>query len=150
MKTKLLIVALIALCLTACQKDKFTTKPQLTFKSLNTQQLAPNQIIRFTLHYTDREGDIQDTLFVQKLTQNCELSNFEAFYPIPTDVPEQNNGEGDILVTYAYGIGLGYPGIKEPACPGQNDTCVFRFSLGDVEGNTSDTITSPQIVLIKR
>jgi hypothetical protein len=150
MKTKLLIATLTALCLTACKKDKFTTKPQLTFKEVNTQELAPNQIIRFTMHYTDREGDIQDTLYVQKITQNCEASNFEAFYPIPSDVPPQKNGEGDIQVTYAYGVGFGYPAIKEPACPGQNDTCVFRFALGDVKGNTSDTISSPQIILIKR
>jgi hypothetical protein len=47
-------------------------------------------------------------------------------------------------------VGLGYPLIKEPICPGQNDTCVFRFALNDKANNTSDTITSPQIVLIKR
>ncbi len=150
MKTKLLIVLVTALCLTDCNKDKFTTRPQLTFKEVTTQELFPNQTIVFILHYTDREGDIQNTLYVQKITQNCGASNFESPYAIPSDVPPQSNGEGDIQVKYGYGADLGYPPIKEPACQGQNDTCVFRFALTDKAKNTSDTITSPQIVLIKR
>lgn len=150
MKTKLLIAALFIFGLTACNKDQFTTKPQITFKSVNTQQLYPDQIITFTLHYTDKEGDIQDSLYVQKITQNCDLSNFQELYQIPQSVPDQKNGEGDIVVTYGYGVSTGYPPIKEPACPGMNDTCVFRFALTDKQNNTSDTITSPQIVLIKR
>jgi hypothetical protein len=150
MKTKLLITAVTALCLSACSKDKFSTKPQLTFKSVNTPILAPEQAIKFTLHYTDKEGDIQNTLYVQKITQNCDLSNFESAYQMPTDVPTQQNGEGDITVTFGYGVDLNLPPIKEPACPGQNDTCVFRFALTDKQNNTSDTITSPQIVLLKR
>ncbi len=150
MKTKLLIVLGTALCFTGCKKDKFTTKPQITLTEVNTQQLYPNQTIVFSLHYTDREGDIQSTVYVQKITKNCEASNFESLYPIPSDVPKQSNAEGDIQVRYGYGVGLGFPAIKEPACPGQNDTCVFRFALNDVANNTSDTVTSPEIVLIKR
>jgi hypothetical protein len=102
------------------------------------------------MHYTDKEGDIQSNLYVQKITQNCEASNFEGLYAIPEELPTQKNGEGDIQVRYGYGVGLGYPSIKEPICPAQNDTCVFRFALNDKANNTSDTITSPQIVLIKR
>jgi hypothetical protein len=149
MRTKLFTVS-ICVCIAACNKDQFTTKPQITFKSLNTQQLSAEQIIRFTLHYTDKEGDIQNKLYVQKITQNCSLSNFEDLYSIPADVPPQKDGEGDLVITYGYGVDLGYPPIKEPACPGQNDTCIFRFALTDKANNTSDTITSPQIVLLKR
>lgn len=150
MRTKLFITALTCLCIAACNKDAFTTKPQITFKSVNTQVLAPNQVIRFTLRYTDKEGDIQNKLYVQKITQNCDLSNFEDMYAIPANIPTQKDGEGDIVVTYGYGVDLGYPPIKEPVCPGQNDTCIFRFALIDKANNTSDTISSPQIVLIKR
>jgi hypothetical protein len=150
MKTKLSIAVLTALCLTACTKDKFSTTPTLTFKDVNTTVLSPEQAIRFTLHYTDKEGDIQNTLFVEKIAQNCSDSHFAEAYQIPTDLPQQKDAEGDIIVTFGYGIDLGYPPIKEPACPGKNDTCVFRFALSDLQNNVSDTITSPQIVLIKR
>ena len=77
MKAKVLIAALIAISFAACKKDKFTTKPQLEFKEVSPTVLQPNQSIIFTLHYTAREGDIQDSLFVQKVTQNCENSNFK-------------------------------------------------------------------------
>lgn len=150
MKTKLFITVLTCLCIAACNKDAFTTKPQITFKSVNTQVLASGQVIRFTLRYTDKEGDIQNKLYVQKVTQNCSLSDADDEYSIPGEIPTQKNGEGDIVVTYGYGPETGYPPIKEPACPGQNDTCIFRFALTDKANNTSDTITSPQIVLLKR
>lgn len=148
MKAKISIAFVLAIMMVACKKDKFTTKPQLSFTSVNTEVLSPNQSVIFTLHYTDREGDVQQTLFVQKVTKNCTASDFEAPYQIPQTLPKQANAEGDIQVRFSYG-GVPYPQIKEPACL-QNDTCVFRFALSDLEGNTSDTIVSPQLVIIKR
>ena len=60
MKTKILVTFLVATVLAACGKDKYTTKPQLTFKSVNTTLLQPNQSIQFIIEVTDREGDIQE------------------------------------------------------------------------------------------
>ncbi len=150
MKAKLLIVLGIAFGLAACQKDKFNTVPTLTFEGVNTQELRPNEGIIFKFRFTDKEGDIQDSMFVQKVTKNCERSDFDALYPLPSDFPERRNSEGEIEVRYAYGSGFIYPPIAEPQCEGQNDTCVFRFALKDKAGNTSDTVSSPQIILIKR
>lgn len=150
MKAKLLIVLGFVVGLIACQKDKFNTIPTLTFVSVNTQELHPNEGIIFKFTFTDKEGDIQDSLFVQKITKNCEASDFDAFYLLPSDLPKKSNSEGELEVRYAYGVGYNYPAIKEPACQGQNDTCFFRFALKDKAGHTSDTVSSPQIVLIKR
>lgn len=136
--------------ISACKKDQYTTRPQLKFKSVSPQVLYPNQVIEFQIEYTDKEGDIQNTLFVQKITSNCPASDFSSAYAVPSDVPKTPNAKGELDIRYAYGINLGYPSIAEPACPSQNDTCVFRFALTDKANNTSDTITSPQIVLIKR
>lgn len=149
MKAKVLIVLGIVFGLTACTKDKFNTKPSLTFVSVNTQELRRGQGIIFTMRFTDKEGDIQDTLFIQKITKNCPQSDFDDARILPPDIPKTNNSEGEILVRYAYGSGYIYPPIKEPACQGVNDTCVFKFVLKDKAGNVSDTVSSPQIVLIK-
>jgi hypothetical protein len=153
MNTKLLIAAAFTvLCLTACQKDKFTTKPQLTFKSVNTQVLYPNQLIQFTIHYTDREGDIQNTIFyIQKVTLNCSAtgSSFvDSMQLTPANVPKQNDAEGDVIVRYLYGVQTGYATLTGPRCA-WNDTCYFRFALRDAAKNSSDTVMSPQIVIIK-
>ncbi len=150
MKVKLTLAACLVIFSVACNKDTFTTKPQLTFTGVNTQVLYPDQSIVFTLDFTDKEGDIQDSLYVQKDAPNCAESFFEFLYPIPTDMPEQGNAKGEIQVRFSYGINLGYPAIKEPACPSTNDTAVFKFVLHDKAGNASDTAYSPQIVLIKR
>jgi hypothetical protein len=150
MKAKVLIIAFILVGITACTKDQFTTAPKLTFKQVNTQELSPGQLIEFQLEYTDKEGDIQDSIYIQKLTKNCVASNFEGLYAMPSDVPVQSNTKAEIDIRFAYGTNLGYPAIKEPACLGQNDTCVFRFVLSDKEKHSSDTILSPEIILIKR
>ena len=136
--------------ISACKKDQFTTKPQLKFKSVSPQVLYPNQVIEFQIEYSDKEGDIQNVLYIEKITANCPASNFSSDYAISTSVPKLSNTKGELDIRYAYGINLGYPSIAEPACAAQNDTCVFRFALTDKANNTSDTITSPQIVLIKR
>ncbi|MEP6514530.1 MAG: hypothetical protein ABJA79_11715 [Parafilimonas sp.] len=149
MKVKFLISICVLLILSACTKDQFTTKPQLTFKSVSTNVLPIDQSIIFSIDYTDKEGDIQDSLVVIKKTFNCIMDSFTVFYPMPTDIPTQSNSQGEIQVRYSHGINLQYPDIGDPQCP-DNDTCVFKFVLSDKAGNISDTAYSPQIVIIKR
>lgn len=71
MSTKILLT-LIAFCiLVGCTKDKYTTKPQLKYKGVNTKVLNRNQTLTFTLEVTDLEGDIQDTIWVEEVVRNC-------------------------------------------------------------------------------
>jgi len=81
MKTKLLIVAVIMFAISACKKDEFTSKPQLSFKSINTTSLNQGDVLTFNITFTDAEGDIQDTLWIQKVSKTCPSSagtNFAA------------------------------------------------------------------------
>lgn len=162
MKIKIIVLAALAFCvISACSKDTFTSKPQLTFKSVNTTTLLSGGIIVFGLDYTDKDGDIAgsdsilvtDTtagaIFYQKVTSNCSLSDASGWYRIPPDFVGTSNSKGTIDVTFGYGINTGAVPINQPACQGQNDTCVFRFLLKDRAGNRSDTVTSPQIVIVK-
>ncbi|MEP7318120.1 MAG: hypothetical protein ABI921_05255 [Panacibacter sp.] len=151
MNTKILIAALTTLCLAACSKDKFNTKPTLEFKSTNSTVFQKGQLMEFVLRYTDKEGDIQNSLYLEEVTKvDCSGNNFNTTYPVPTSLPLKNNSEGDIVVNYIYatnsptGVPPTYPGA---GCQ-KNDTCYFRFALTDKANNTSDTVTSPQIVLV--
>ncbi len=76
MKAKILILFVIAVITNSCNKNKYTDKPQLSFKSVNTTVLNPNQVITFNIEFTDAQGDVQDTLWVQKVTKNCSKSDF--------------------------------------------------------------------------
>lgn len=148
MKIKILVTFLVVTVLAGCSKDKYTTKPQLTFKSVNTTLLQPNQSIQFIIEVTDREGDIQDSIWIQKFEPNCPSSNFIAKYKMP-DFNKLRNLKGDIEICFGYGIGLGCAPITGPFCPNRNDTAVFKFWLQDNAKNMSDTISSPSIVITR-
>lgn len=149
MRTKILL-SVIAFCfLVACSKDKFTSKPQLKYKSVNTKVLNRNQTLSFTLEVTDLEGDLQDSLWVQEVVRNCPAGGGISHYKMP-DFTAVKNLKGEIEVCYSYGINLGCPSIVEPRCPGRNDSATYRFWIQDKARNISDTITSEEVVLIQK
>ncbi len=149
MKKLILTVLVIAAVGVACQKDKFNTKPTLEFKTVNSTVIGPGQQLIITLRYTDKEGDIQNKIYLQKQVKDCIRDTIGTNLAIPGNVPEKTNSEGDIVISYSYSPDLTYPPIGEPSCPG-NDTCIYRFVLQDKAGNVSDTVSTPQIVILKR
>ena len=75
-----LLIVMLAMMLSACKKDKYTTAPQISYKSIKPDVISlnipiPNQQIPvLTIKITDAEGDIgfidhQDTskLFIKNL-----------------------------------------------------------------------------------
>jgi len=158
MRAKILIVSILTILMTACNKDQFTTKPQLEFDNVNTNVVAVGSDFIITLKYRDKEGDIQDSIYVERHAVNC-TDTLRALYAIPSNVPKIKNGEGEIVISYSYGgdfpafelIGDPVCGLNDPPdAPKVNDTCIYRFALSDRAGNTSDTISSPPIVILKR
>lgn len=147
MKTKIFVSLLGMFFLAACKKDKYTTKPQLTFKNVNTTRLDHNQTITFTFQVTDKEGDIQDSLWVQKVEPKCGGSNFTAKYKMP-NFTATKSFNGEVSVCFAYGNNLGCPTLSGPSCA-RNDTATFRFWIKDKAGNRSDTASSPLIAILR-
>lgn len=141
-----ILFSIFFLFLISCNKDKYTTIPQLKYKSANKKVFSSGDIIRFTLSFTDAEGDLQDSLYVEKFEPKCVNSRFKQLYKLPT-FPTGKNQAGEIIVTYGYNV-ASYPPILGPQC-NRNDTCVFKFVLKDKAKNKSDTATSETIVLIR-
>ncbi len=148
MSTKILIT-LIAFCfLVACSKeDKYTTKPQLKYKSVNTRVLNRNQTLTFTLEVTDAEGDIQDSIWVQEVPRNCPEGGFTSPYKMP-DFTAVKDLKGEINICYSYGLNQGCP-VIQPTCQNKNDSATFKFWIQDKAKNTSDTISSEEVVIIQ-
>lgn len=151
MKTKILILFAIPFLFYACKKDAYTTKPQLTVKKISSTQLTPGDILLFQLEFTDSEGDIQDTLFIQKFSRTCpstpgvQLLNVK--YKVPDFTPTRDL-KGILEVGFGYNTNLGgYSTIS--GCGSKNDTAYFKFWLKDKAKNISDTITSENIVLLR-
>ncbi|MBA4198727.1 MAG: hypothetical protein C0459_14355 [Chitinophaga sp.] len=152
MKTKLLIVAVIMFAISACKKDQFTSKPQLSFKSINTTTISSGDILNFNITFTDAEGDIQDTLWIQKVSKTCPNipgSGFTQKYKVP-DFPAVKNLKGYFDLSFIYGSNAALPtAISITGCGSKNDSSYFRFVLKDKAQNVSDTLVSPVITLLK-
>ncbi len=142
-----IILTIFIFLLAGCKKDKFSTIPQLKYKSVNTKKLSRGEVITFTLSFTDAEGDLTDSLFVQQFVRNCLASNLKRpLYKLP-EFPTSKNQEGEILVTYGYEVNGTVP-LVSPKC-NRNDTAIFRFVLKDKAQNKSDTVSSDPIIIIR-
>jgi hypothetical protein len=153
MKTGLFFVSLFFTVLLACSKDKFQTKPQLKFKSKNTDVVAQNGTLRVTLEYTDKEGDVDDSLFVvrQRLNRRGSVTLPASPYPIPK-FPDTNKGEFEITMTYQFGLVFGLSPLRVIGSnPAKNepDTLNLKFVARDKAGNKSDTLTLNNIIVIR-
>ena len=129
-----------------CNKNKFSTTPSLKYVSENTRVVQSGQEIRFTLSFTDAEGDLTDSLILSKEIGNCPAGNAVQLYPLPA-FPTTKNQKGEIVVTLLYNVN-GVNTIGSPQCVAQNDTAFFKFVLKDKAQHHSDTASSPSIIII--
>lgn len=150
MKTKILILLAIPVIFYACKKDTYTSKPQISIKSINSNTLSSGSLLLFVLNFTDLEGDIQDTLFVQKISRTCPSTPGAQFFSknkVPNFDPTPNL-KGTFEFGYAYNANIqGYSTIS--GCGTKNDTAYFKFWLKDKAKNVSDTLVSDNIILLK-
>ena len=147
---QILTFSCIVLILAACGKDKFETKPKLKVESLSSDFVPRNQDLSITLSFTDKEGDIDDSLFVIR-TRTFRRGPFTPVNPSRYKIPEfPNQPEGEISLTLPYSLGLtsGFSSITAPGNPPtrEPDTLILKFVIRDKAKNVSDTATANVIV----
>lgn len=144
------IYAVLALMLfaVACTKDKFTTKPQLRMRRVNSNEIFGNQNLVFTILLTDKEGDFSSYFGIGANTPSCHASDFtdSTLFKIPDEFIASKNKSGDIVLT------LSKAQRHSNLCQGpggtfKTDTTVYKFWTKDLEGNVSDTIWSDPIII---
>jgi hypothetical protein len=145
-----IIIALFSLVMAGCTKDKFTSRPQLTYKKVNGNFIPRDAVMEMTLHFTDAEGDFPGNLYVERRSKLCPADTvFKDSTNLP-EFPATKNTEGDIIVSYSNGIIAGYyPMADVPSACDDTTVCYFRFVLHDKAGNRSDTINSEEIAISK-
>ena len=141
-----IIIALISLLMAGCGKDKFSSTPQLKFKSFNRTEVANGQNLVITLSFTDAEGDLQDSIYVERYATSCNTLAFKTYYTLPV-FPAVKNSEGDIIISYTNGSGGQFPPMPGSVCNGNPETCYFRFVLQDEAKHKSDTLTTGLITI---
>ncbi len=148
MKIKLLAAILLVLGCVTCSKDTYNTKPTLKFESVNATVFPQPSVVEFKLQCTDKEGDVVDTIWVQrisKVSRCASLSHIDSFLIPDFDPPK--NVKADFVFTYNYGVIIP-PNLA--ACSLADDTSYFRFWMSDKANHVSDTVQSPDLVFLKQ
>ncbi len=143
----ILLIILFALCFAACKKDKFTTVPQIKYKSVKPNAWLSsntNREIEFapvlTISVTDAEGDLgfkagSDTskIYIKNLVTNKTDSS----YLLP-DIKSaaKSNFKGDIAINLFNVMG-GKPGVSTRP---RVDTLYFEVYIKDFAKNVSNVI----------
>lgn len=163
MKAKVWIVAVGMMILAACSKDKFSTKPKLSFESINAKEFVPGQAISIKLKLTDKEGDFSDDesnpsfkkpyLFVKRFSYACSAQDQDTIavnYPIPAFTTRKDL-DANLIINFTYGVSDGeYLEFDRSVCATQrNDSTYLRFFIKDEAGNVSDTINTATFTLLK-
>jgi hypothetical protein len=138
------LILLLSLVLFSCSKDKYTTKPQLKLTSINTV-VPVNGQLEAKFEYTSKPGDIgggtmlairnrlnQDSVLVGAGNTDTLPSQFPSFPTTPKAEIEYD---------------IDWQSLHEDS-NNLNDTIIMKYALIDAAGNSSDTISSPQIVIL--
>jgi len=156
MKLKLFAIFLIMFGLVTCSKDTYDTKPTLKFESVNATVFPQPSVIIFKLQCTDKEGDVVDTIWVKRVSklEPCMYLDSAIGFPIP-DFNPSKNVKADFDFTYNYPVDVtGNGGATMPGCTNGSasltDTCYFEFWMHDQAQHVSDTVQSPEIVLLNQ
>ena len=82
MKYSLFVLIVLVVIATACNKDKFTTEPQVEVKSITPETVFNGNIINLKAKYTDDEGDLDSAYVVYKWYNGATVVKADTFrYP---------------------------------------------------------------------
>ncbi len=153
MKTRIMLVVIIALAIIGCDKDKFETVPKLKLKSVSPDVVPVNGNLRMNVEYTDKEGDVSDSLFIirQRLNVKGPITMPVSPYDIP-GFPFKNKGEFEITLEYQRHLIFAMQPIRIPGSnPPRNeiDTLRLKIVAKDNGGNKSDTLVVDNVYVIR-
>jgi hypothetical protein len=141
---KTVFYLLLAAAVVSCGKDKFETKPQIKVKSISTKEVTRTRPLNVILEFTDKEGDVSDSLFIirQRLNSSNPVTLGALPYKIPT-FPKSMEGEFEINFDYDRDLTLNLEPIRIPGSnPSRNEADTMRLKIvaRDIAGNSSDTL----------
>ena len=154
MKIRIWLALIIVLGMMSCDKGKFETVPQLRLTSRNPEKdpVKEGDPLRLNIEYTDKEGDVSDSLFIlrQRLNQNGAVTPPKSPYDIPT-FPTIDKGEFEITLTYSFDLTVNLSAISIPGSGSKKeiDTLRLKIVAKDKAGNKSDTLIVNNVYVIR-
>ena len=144
-----LVFTIAILFLTACKKDKFTTAPQIEYKSISPTAVtagtnSSDPVV--TIHITDSEGDLgittKDTAFVYM--KSLLTNNFDsiAFPDLQAVTKSKFSADVDITLSKVFKCKT-LPGNPPPL---HTDQIYFEIYVKDFAKNKSNVIRTGEPV----
>jgi|SRR6516165_2599674 len=144
MKIILFVLVIVTLAvMLACNKSDYQTKPTITVESINSP-IPVGGIMQATLKFTQKDGKLGGGTFVairNRLNQDQlpgGTSSADTIVNVIPQFPDKNEGEFVFTLDYSY--------LHQSDT--ENDTILFKFAAIDRVGNSSDTISTGNIVVL--
>jgi len=152
-----IIIFIISLIAVSCSKDKFTSVPQIKFKSVDPNAVYRGAIIgsdaipEITINVTDKEGDLgyksgKDTayVFIKSFINRVAFPKIDSFKMPDIESVVTKNFQADIRInTFDFLRG------SSPAPPrGKADTLVYEIYIKDFAKNKSNVVTTDPIYYV--
>ena len=154
MKIRIGLALIIVVGMIACGKDKFETVPQLTLRSKTPEVVPVNGTLRLNIEYTDKEGDVSDTVFIVR--QRLNVRGPLLLQPSPYDIPEfPHTDKGEFEISLLYQRDLIFNITPPIRIPGSNpakyeiDTLRLKIVAKDKAGNKSDTLVVDNVYVTR-
>jgi hypothetical protein len=119
-----------------------------------TSNVIPiNGALKVVIEFTDKEGDVDDSLFIKKRRINLRTTTTirdSLRFKIPS-FPDKTKGEMEVVLDYQSILSA----INPPNIPGSNppqkesDTLTLKFAVRDKQGNASDSLDLGTIIVLR-
>jgi hypothetical protein len=148
MKVIIGLFFLTLIALFSCKKNKFTTAPQVTVKSVAPGEVALGDIITVDAKFTDDEGDVDSVLVILKYyaADSVTFNDTSRYSFDGLGLPAKTR-EGDMSVQFDYGTNnSGYP-ILSNSPVSKDTTATFGLLLIDKAAHRSNYSESGKVRL---
>jgi hypothetical protein len=134
----------------SCNKEKFTTEPQIKVKSIAPHTVVRGDLVQLKGSFTDDEGDIDSVVVVYKWYNGNNATFIDSIRDYrfsALNLPAKTR-EGEFSVTFAYGQNIG-DNVTLPFSPVTRDTtATIGVIFKDVAGHRSNYAESDKIRLL--
>jgi hypothetical protein len=152
MRLLIYIVAFVTLSV-SCNKGKLETTPTLKLKTISTSIVPVGGNLTIEFDFTDKEGDVSDTIFVKKIRTNKIVvpTLRDSFVLQIPKFPDKSKGTIELQLKYQNHL---VSAINPPSSGGtppdlHDDTLIFKFALQDKGKHISDTVTTGPIIVVR-
>lgn len=151
MKAKYAILGFVLAAIVAsCNKDKFTSVPQVKIKSIGPGTVSQGTLVELEGSFTDDEGDVDTTLIVAKwyngnvAVRNDTLRGY-VFSNFTNPLPKGTRS-ADFVVRFLYNVNGDYPPYPFPPTL-RDTTAALGLIFIDEKGQRSAYVESEKIRL---